>query len=77
MDLFSIVVVTAAVLGVLLLVLAIIALVVLLPPVRRALAERAHKSEAESAPDVSETHVEGAVADPEAASSDRAEPEQR
>ena len=45
MDLFSLLFVTAAVLGVLLVVLAIIAVVVLLPPVRRAMRERAHASE--------------------------------
>ncbi|MBX9472250.1 hypothetical protein [Microcella sp.] len=68
MDLFTIVVVTAAVLGVLLLVLAVIAIVVLLPPVRRAMRERAQSSEAD---------VEGAGSDPETSSSDGAEPEQR
>lgn len=68
MDLLSLLFVTLAVLGVLLLVLAVIAVVVLLPPVRRAMRERAQSSEAD---------VEGAGAEPEAASSDRAEPEQR
>ncbi len=42
MDLLSILLLTVAVLGVLLVVLAIIAVVVLLPPVRRRLAERTH-----------------------------------
>jgi len=67
-DLFSLVFVTAVVLGVLLLVLAIIAVVVLLPPVRRAMRERAQSSEAD---------VERAGSDPEAASSDGTEPAQR
>lgn len=40
MDVISLVLVTAAVLGVLLVVLAVIAVIVLLPPVRRALASR-------------------------------------
>lgn len=40
MDLITILFVTGAVLGVLLLVLAIVAVVVLLPPVRRAMADR-------------------------------------
>ena len=77
MSLATIVTITAAVLGVLLVVLAIIAVVVLLPPVRRALAERAHASEAASETEGSLTDIDAASADPEATSSDGAEPEQR
>ena len=47
MDLALIGIITAAVLGVLLVVLAVIAAVVLLPPVRRAMRERAQSSEAD------------------------------
>lgn len=47
MEAFSLIFVTLAVLGVILLVLAIIAVVVLLPPVRRALAERRISGEGE------------------------------
>lgn len=71
MDLITILIVTAVALGVLLVVLAVIAVVVLLPPVRRALAERT------SAPDASEPDVDGVVADSEAAHGDGAEPAQR
>ena len=45
MDVISLVLVTAAVLGVLLVVLAVIAVAVLLPPVRRRLAEQAKDAE--------------------------------
>ena len=64
MDLIPLVIITAVVLGVLLLVLAVIAVVVLLPPVRRALAERT------PAPGASEPDVDGVAADSEAASRD-------
>jgi hypothetical protein len=70
-DPISLVIITAVVLGVLLLVLAVIALVVLLPPVRRALSERP------AAPGASEPDVDGAVSDSEAARGDEAEPAQR
>ncbi len=73
MDLFSLLFVTAAVLGVLLLVLAVIAVVVLLPPVRRAMRERANDLAASE----SEADVESAVAESEAPNSDGAEPAQR
>ena len=71
MDLFSLLFITAAVLGVLLVMLAVIAVVVLLPPVRHRLAERARDAEALAA------DVDAAVADPQPANSDGAEPEQR
>ncbi len=71
MDLVTLVIITAVVLGVLLLVLAVIALVVLLPPVRRALSERP------AAPAASEADVDGVVSDSEAARGDGAEPVQR
>jgi uncharacterized protein YhdP len=58
-DLFTILFVTAVVLGVLLLVLAVIAVVVLLPPVRRAMRERAHSSEAQSQAPETNGDVEG------------------
>jgi hypothetical protein len=50
-DLISIVIVTAVVLGVLLLVLAVIAVVVLAPAVRRSLAEREASIPPDAAPD--------------------------
>jgi hypothetical protein len=71
LDPVPIVLLTAAVLGVLLVVMAVIAVVVLLPPVRRALAERT------PAPGASEPDVDGVVADSEAAHGDGAEPAQR
>ncbi len=70
-DPISLVIITAVVLGVLLLVLAVIALVVLLPPVRRALSERP------AAPGASEPDVDGVVSDSEATRGDEAEPVQR
>ena len=68
MDLSLIVLITGVVLAVLLVVLAVIAVVVLLPPVRRAMRERAHASEAD---------VDAAVANSQPARGDGAEPEQR
>jgi hypothetical protein len=81
-DLVTILFVTAAVLGVLLVVLAIIAVVVLLPPVRRAMRERAHDAETQSladpsVADASEANIDAAGTDPQPASSNGAEPEQR
>ncbi len=77
MDLVTILIVTAVVLGVLLLVLAVIAVVVLLPPVRRAMRERVHDAETQSVADESEANIDAAGADTQSASTHRAEPEQR
>ncbi len=78
MDFLSIVFVTLAVLGVLIVVLAIIAVVVLLPPVRRRLAERANDAEAENGEaEGSVADVDDLVADPKPAHGDGPEPAQR
>lgn len=63
-----IVAITGAVLAVLLVVLAVIAVVVLLPPVRRAMAERSARLDAD---------VDRAASEPQAAHGDRAEPGER
>lgn len=78
MDFIWIASVTAGVLGVLLVVLVSIAAVVLLPPVRRRLAERASDREApEAEAEASEANVDRAVADAQPAHGDGAEPAQR
>lgn len=76
MDLVSLALLTGAVLGVMLIVLAVIAIVVLLPLVRRALAERETAVESETDVDL-ETDVDAAVADAQTAHHNRAEPPQR
>lgn len=68
MRLGAIVIITAVVLAVLLIVLVVIATVVLLPPVRRAMAERSARLDAD---------VDRAVSEPEAPNGDRAEPRER
>ena len=67
-GLSSLVLITVIVLGVLLAVIAVIAVVVLLPHVRRALAERAKASDAE---------VDRAGSEPQAPHGDRAVPRER